>query len=433
VLNWPKCAHRIDRSPGGNMISLRRRASVVRPKVDPRQFREAMSRPAVARELFLPLDQAWWDGGRFTLGRHRGAPPPVSRGVRLQEPQSTSAGPRPERDTQVDLCALFGSVAELRRVPELSELVLSEETLVGNQTGSVPGKRVVFGLHTAPDGRFQPEVPAAGECYRVVKKAVERSGYRIVHPQAPYNPATGFAGLREWSNAVRLKRKPDWRPWLLLLLLLPLALLLKSCRFERTPPAVPPPAVTSPDRLFGVPVEGESVIILLDKSGSMGPYIAQIRDEAQKLLLERSKDPGKINYADLIVYDAETESVLGDVLPITVERIGKVTNYLNAMQVGGWTNLAVAVDLAAKEVVRHKKKTTLIVLTDGEDKTIPKMIRDKDRIRSMFQGVPFTINATTPRLFTPGANPRPATIDEDDLAEFCRCFNGRFGPVGAAP
>jgi hypothetical protein len=415
------------------MISTSQSGSGTAAKVDPRRFREAMNRPAIARELFLPLEQAWWDGKRLTLGRQSGASRPVGRGVRLQEPRPDDASSPPERDTQADFRALFASVAELRRQPDLSGLVLSEEALIGKESGAVPGKRIQFGLNCPADGRFQTDASAAGECHRVLKKAVERSGYRVVHPHAPFNPSTGFAGLDQWSHAVRLRRKRDWRPWLLLLLLLPLALLPRSCRSESVRQAAPAPVPPPADTMFGVPVEGESFIILLDKSGSMGPYIAQVRDEAQKLLQQRLGDKGKIHSADLIVYDAETESVLGDIKPITPERIGQVTSYLNGMKVGGWTNLAVAIDLAAKEVVRHGRKTTLIVLTDGEDKTILKMIREKERICALFQGVPVTLNATTPRLFVPGASTRPATFEEEDLAELCRCLNGHFGPVEAVP
>jgi hypothetical protein len=407
------------------MISLRRRTPS-RPAVDPRLFREAMSRPAVSREFFFPLDQAWWDNGRFTLGRQGGPGALALRGVRLQEPQPGGMNPPPERDTQADLRALFGSVAELRRVPEFSGLVLSDETRIGAQGGAVPGKRIVFGLSCLPGGRFQVEDAAAGECHRVVRRAIERSGYRIEHPKEPFNATTGFKGLNDWAAAVRLRKKFDPRRLLWLLLLLPLLLLPRACR---PGPASTPP----PDTMFGVPVEADSFIILLDKSASMGPYIAQVRDEARKLLQERSRDPGKSHFADLIVYDAETESVLGDVQPVTPERITKVTSYLNAMKAGGWTRLAVATDLAAREVVRHGRKTTLIVLTDGEDKTIPQMIRDQEKIRAKFGGVPFTMHAITPRLFAPGADPHPATPEENDLAELCKCFNGRFGPVGAVP
>ncbi len=390
--------------------------------VDPRMFREAMERPAVARELFLPLDRAWWDGGRFTLGRW-GAPAPASRGVRIQEPKPGTT-PAPERDTQADLAALLDSVIELRSVPGLANLVLSQETLIGKQSGAVPGKRVVFGLSCPPGERFADPSAAAAECYRVIERTVRRSGYRVEHPKEPFNPSGGLVGLRAWAAGVRLRRKPDLRYLLLLpLLLLPLLLVPWSCQ----------PRAAARDTLFGVEVDADSFIILLDKSASMGPYFAQVRDEARKLLEERSRDPARPHYADLIVYDAAQESVLGGIQPVTPERIARVTNYLSTLQAGGWTKLDGAIDLAAREVVHHGKKTTLIVVTDAEDATIGQMVHDKSRVRAHFLGVPVTLNATSPRLFTRGADPRPANEDERDLAELCSVFNGRFGPAGAVP
>jgi hypothetical protein len=198
-----------------------------------------MTRPAVARELFLPLDQAWWDGGRFTLGRWaKSVSRPSTRGVRLQEPGTGKSGPPPERDTQTDLCSLIDSVTELRRVPELMGLVLADETLIGRQEGAIPGKRVLFGLRCLPNDRFQADGPAAAECHRVIRRAVRRARYVIEHPKEPFQPSTGFEGLRAWVAAVRLRRKPDPRRWLLLLLL-PLLFLPLSCvnRWLHTPPS----------------------------------------------------------------------------------------------------------------------------------------------------------------------------------------------------
>jgi hypothetical protein len=185
-----------------------------------------MNRPSVSRELFLPLDRAWWDGSRFTLGRWRlRAARPALRGVRLQEPRPANQGPVPERDTQTDLLALIGSVAEMRQVPELAGLVLSEETLVGTQQGTVPGKRVLFGLSCRPGGRFESEEPAAAECHRVLSRAIKRAGFSIAHPREPFDPASGFSGLSQWAAAARLRRKGSRRILLLLLLLLPLLVL----------------------------------------------------------------------------------------------------------------------------------------------------------------------------------------------------------------
>jgi hypothetical protein len=204
------------------MLSFKSRA----PSVDVRLFREAMGQPTVARELFLPLDRAWWDGGRFTLGRWGArARRPALSGVRLQEPRTGKEGIASERDTQGDLCALVGSVAELRRVPELSSLVLSGETLIGRQKGTVPGKRVLFGLSCAPGSRFQAEADAAAECQRVLRKAVKRAGFVVDHPRHPFDPNSGFEGLRKWSAALRLRRNRARRAWLIFLLFLPLLLL----------------------------------------------------------------------------------------------------------------------------------------------------------------------------------------------------------------
>jgi hypothetical protein len=198
-----------------------------------------MTRPAVARELFLPLDQAWWDGGRFTLGRWaKSVPRPSTRGVRLQEPGTGKSGPPAERDTQTDLCSLVDSVTELRRVPELMGIVLADETLIGRQEGAIPGKRVLFGLRCLPNDRFQADGPAAAECHRVIRRAVRRARYVIEHPKEPFLPTSGFEGLRAWAAAVRLRRKPDPRRWLLLLLL-PLLFLPWSCvnNWLHTPPS----------------------------------------------------------------------------------------------------------------------------------------------------------------------------------------------------
>jgi hypothetical protein len=196
------------------------------PAVDVALFRAVMSQPTIARELFLPLNRAWWDGGRFTLGRlARKIPPPTLSGVRLQEPRSAKQGPPPERDTQGDLSALVGSLVELRRVPEFAAMVLSGETFIGRQKGTVPGKRVQFGLRCAPGGPFQAEANAAAECHRVLRMAVKQAGFALDFPRGGFDPNSGFAGLRNWAAVVRLRRSRAKRAWLVFLLLLPLLLL----------------------------------------------------------------------------------------------------------------------------------------------------------------------------------------------------------------
>jgi hypothetical protein len=189
------------------MLLFRSQDSSARPAIPEAQFREVLRKPVIARELFLPADHAWWDGGNYTLGRWISkARRPVNTGVRLQEPRSASPGLLPEKDTQNDLGVLVESLAELRKVPELAGLVLSMETLVGTQTGTIKGKRLLFGLRCPGDGRFKAEDAAARECHRVMRKAMARAGYVVEHPRAPFDPATGLTGLAEWARSVRLRR-----------------------------------------------------------------------------------------------------------------------------------------------------------------------------------------------------------------------------------
>src|SRR5262249_2703612 len=165
------------------MISFRTKTEGSRPAIAEAQFRDVMRRPAIVREFFLPVEHAWSDDGPYTLGRWAAQTPrPQNPGVRLQEPRGANPGLLPEKDTQRDLGKLIESVIQLRRVPELSGVVLSNETLVGDQAGATPGKRVQFGLTRPPNGRFNNEEAAARECYRAVCRALGRTRYLVEHP-----------------------------------------------------------------------------------------------------------------------------------------------------------------------------------------------------------------------------------------------------------
>jgi Mg-chelatase subunit ChlD len=183
-----------------------------------------------------------------------------------------------------------------------------------------------------------------------------------------------------------------------------------------------------PATFVGIAVETDSLIVLYDKSASMEDYLAQVRDESKKLLEERRQRSGE-QFADLIAYDQESASALDDLRPVTADSIKKIMDFMNSLIPGGRTNLAAGMDLAAEEVSRHGRKTTLLIFTDGEDKSIPEMLKDKDKVLAKFKGVPITVHAVTPRLLKPGADPRPVTTDEKTLRDFCEAFNGQFGPT----
>jgi hypothetical protein len=395
-------------------------SSAAPPLIGQAQFREVLRRANVVREFFLPADRARWVGRRYSLGRWAArALRPRNTGVRLQEPYACGPGQKPEVDTQNDLGKLVQSVAELRKVPELAGVVLSRESLVGSQQGTMPGKRIQFGLKCPSDGRYLDEKAAARECYRALRRGLFRAGYTVEHPTTGFDPSTGLAGLAAWARTVLLRRRQIPRRWFLVLIpLLLVGLGVRGC-------------LPNPATFFGTAIETDSLIVLYDKSASMEVYLAQVRDESKKLLEERSRRSGD-QFADLIAYDQESASALDGLRPVTADSIKKITGFMNSLIPGGRTNLAAGMDLAAEEVSRHGRKTTLLIFTDGEDKSIPEMLKDKDKVLAKFKGVPITVNAVTPRLLEPGADPRPVTTDEKTLQDFCKAFNGQFGPTKGA-
>ncbi|HEY7429011.1 MAG TPA: hypothetical protein VH682_32570, partial [Gemmataceae bacterium] len=274
-------------------------SSTAPPPIGQAQFREVLRRANVVREFFLPADRARWDGGTYTLGRWAArALRPHNTGVRLQEPYVSGPGQTREADTQNDLGKLVQSVAELRKVPELAGLVLSRESLVGSQQGTMPGKRIQFGLECPADGRYLDEKAAAHECYRALRWSLFWAGYAVEHPTTGFDPSTGLAGLAAWARTVLLRRRRQIsRRWFLVLiplLLVGLGVGVRGCLPNRA-------------TFFGVAIERDSLIVLYDKSASMEDYLAQVRDESKKLLEERSQRSGE-HFADLIAYDQESAS-----------------------------------------------------------------------------------------------------------------------------
>lgn len=82
--------------------------------------------------------------------------------------------------------------------------------------------------------------------------------------------------------------------------------------------------------------------------------------------------------------------------------------------------------LAGREISQHGKPTTVFVVTDAEDGSIPTMLNKVEQVEAWFSGVKIYLNATTPRLIG-GAPPQPATAGERNLAKLAWHFNGEFG------
>lgn len=408
--------------------------------IDAFAFKKTLENPAISRDFFLPLAHAHWGGGeRYTLGQadRRPAIPQIT-GVRFQEPDPNHQDLSREKATQTDLAALVRSVTELRKTPGLSGAVLSDEFLIGKQPGQADVKRAVFGLHNPANGQYKNDADAARACHSQITRAINKAGFQVEGP-ATFDPQAGLAGLAGWAGQVRLRRRqrPLW-PYLAaaaaLLLLLPLMWLL--FRGKSAPSSSTPPVATQPPKIFGMELKSQGFIILVDKSSSMQPYFSKVRSEAKRLLndlLQRQKNSkGSQEFsANVILYDSDAYSSEGGLRKLDEGMVGKLGGYLDQMKAGGGTNLNRAIELAAQEASRYGKKTTLFIITDGEDNTISSMVRDKDAIKRQFGSAEVVFHTTTPRLFDPSSNPAPAGIYESNLKEFSETFNGRFGPSQA--
>ena len=379
----------------------------------------ALQKQNINRELFLPLERSRWDGQKLTLGPNADTRDIKSQfvGVRIQTPDPQNMDRSKEQSVQNDLVSLVKSVQELRKNPELAGMVLSKEQLIGKDTGKTARAR--FGLVSPPNSQFKlNESKAAKECYDQILNAFRKSGYRN-ESGLPFDETTGFLGLLEWAKQVRLQStsiklpSPWWLAALAALLLIPVVC--NTCaNYELD------------TQIFGQSVKNDFIIII-DKSSSMDQYFTEVTTQAQKLLNEKIKGGYNCNM-DLITYDASAISHFQEIKSIKPDDAGRLVAYLQSLKSSGGTYLKSAIELAAKEVSKHKKKTTLYVFTDGEDGSIQQMIQNSTEIKNLFNGVDFEINMTSPRLLKATQTATPVSKEEEGMALFAKTFNGKFGP-----
>jgi hypothetical protein len=393
------------------------------------RFRERMSRTDVAAELFFPIGGAQWRTGRYSMARkERGGARTEIAGVRFQAADPTGEDRAPERQCQADVVNLVGSVARLRAEPGLESVVLSNQTMRIRQPAPGSGSRVKFGLRAGAGERFADDRAAAAECHRRIVRAVRRSGLVVEHPRR-FAAESGMEGLRAWGSELRLRRRR--RPWWLLL---PLLLLLLLLPVPRSAGAEAP----APERFFGVPIATESLLVLVDKSGSMQAHFAAVRAEAKRLLA-RIEASGDARWANVVAYDQAAHSALPGLAAVDAGTSRSLLAFLDGLAAGGGTHLRAGIEEAARQVAEHGRPTTLVILTDGQDGSIRAMLQQMDPVLARFAGVSIVGHAVTPRFFrsrpgdgppAPGssAGPLPADQAERDLSELAERLHGRFGP-----
>jgi len=380
--------------------------------IDENLFKHCLQQHDIISELFLPIGYAVWEEGRFSLKKDKEKIAQASTkisGVRFQAADPKGENLEPERQCQQDVINLVKSLIQLRKTSAFSHIVLSNEILKNPQPISQLGTRVKFGLRV--ESTFTNEIKATVECHRNIVRAIRQSGFVVESPET-FDSKTGMAGLLQWASELKLRRRkiPLW------LLLLPLLLFLLFSLRNCEPPSI------------FVPIETQSFIILIDKSGSMSQHFPVVQAEAEKTLKRMNSSFFSTYYADIIAYDSGANSALGKIEEVSDETVSQLTEFLSKLQAGGGTFLHSGIDLAAQEVATHRKPTTLIILTDGGDGSIAQMLQNKEAILSQFQGIEIIGNTLTPRVFNI-ENPKPIDGYETQLSELATMLHGQFGKV----
>ena len=399
-------------------------------RFDDARWRRRMQQADVADELFLPLENGNWDDARFRLVRgERAAARTRITGVRYLAADPKQENLEPERAVQNDFHRLLTSLIKLRAEPDCSGLCLSGETFRTSPRRDV--QRLRFGLRRAAlpeDGDDQAKATERGDarrCYKSIRRSIRRAGFVVEAPTTRFDPQTGLAGLRDWTDQLRLRKRQRWWPWLLLL---PLLLLIPRCDPQAT--------------FFGAPIETRNFVLLVDRSGSMQSHFPTLQAEARRVLAQLVEHGSCA--ANVIAYDSHAESCLGGILPVDQDTAARMQTFLDALASGGGTNLQSGIEMAAQEIAEDGRPTTLIVLTDAQDGSIAGMVGNRDQVLAQFKDVEIHTYGLTPRLYAPAATgsadnrgaatqTTPQGQHEQQLGDFSEMLGGRFGARQAAP
>ncbi len=369
-------------------------------------------RSDMSAELFFPIGNSDWKDGRWIVRRgERGETRTDITGVRLRPADPRGEDLVPEGQVRTDLVNLVATLRKARGIEGGSGLVLSSRMLRRRQTDGDTLHRIRFGLQdTGSTG--EDSAVAARACHRRIRRAVSRSGLVVEHPRR-FDSETGLAGLETWAGQVRLRRRRRWWLWLLPLLLLLIPLW--------------KPDLVRPERFFGVAIETRSLVILLDKSSSMGTHFGAVQGEARRVLTSMA-GADAAHFCNVIAYDQHAHPALPGLRAVDADCEKQLAQFLSRLRAGGGTNLRAGLEEAARQVAQHGRPTTLLILTDAQDSSIQQMLADKDSLLARFAGVGIVGNALTPRLFGKDGEARPVDGHEKNLAALAEALHGRFGP-----
>lgn len=328
-------------------------------------FANAFRRPSIVQELFLVSDSQ---------------DIPKNSGVRLFVAARDSQNKAQIAQCQADLGRLVKSIRLMRSDVDA---VISSKVEVFRDASAVT--RVRFGLE---DG-VTSDTEAARVSHTNITRGLTKAGFAVDQPRE-FDSTAGLAGLEEWASNVKLKRTYSY--WWLLLLL-PLLLLGRGCD-----------ASAAPQTPFDI--KTKTVIVVLDKSGSMAPHQSSIETQVRKHLAEAllakptllDRATGNTShYANVIAFTDTAQSFLGEVGEVTENSKKAILTRLQAVSTNGGTNLEAGLQEAAREMRQHLKDTTLVILTDGKDESLNSGPDFAQRVKSAFPTeVQLDVHAWTP-------------------------------------
>ncbi len=107
----------------------------------------------------------------------------------------------------------------------------------------------------------------------------------------------------------------------------------------------------------------KTVVIVVDRSGSMsGQKIEQARD-AVKFLVQQLKPADTFN---IIAYDSDVDVFRAELQRVTTDTVNAALKFANGINAGGGTNIDSALTLALKMLVDTKRPNYVLFLTDGQ-------------------------------------------------------------------
>ncbi|MDR1480301.1 MAG: VWA domain-containing protein [Planctomycetaceae bacterium] len=325
-------------------------------------LQRVFSRSDIAEEFFYPLGCCVIDSGLCKIRPGMNYRMSSSGGLRAIPEPSVSASENfinsIHDSNRTDLVRLISSIQNMRRIPDFENVVLSSNSSCIRDASGNGGKRILFVVDASKE-MYRDDFKAAAFCHKNILRAAQKAGFKI-SSESSFDESGGFENLKSWAAGVRYIKGFSPIFWCILipLLLLLLYMMMQACNCVQN-------TYSKMSAAFRKGLETEAVIVVLDKSGSMDCCFDKVRDQTTALIKQQRKKWGN-SYMDLILFDSQQDAAFGELKKLDDDTEKDVTDKIPKIASGG-TLIVPALIQAVKEVDKHDKPTTIILVTDGED------------------------------------------------------------------